>query len=254
MESTNHRIIPDVVLEEVTCNICLKYLTVNPIGISSQGESTCGRCSKTLMKSHIPSLLEYYGDRPEDFMPFALLGYATSRNYLFPCVNRFEGCTTALPYLFLKQHEEGCFPEKRDCFLCNFRGIGTQLIEHFRRSHIKNLLTSQSNFRIMVYKNFERKFLYKTSKLLFIIQINFVADLKLVMVQIHYLSSVKIKKTQVKCSIQICSVHNDSFYTSVSTELFSLSNNSVNMNFRIDDFKISDHQVVTMSIVILDIS
>lgn len=254
MDSALYKIIPDRVLEEATCNICLKYLTVNPIGISSQGESTCGRCSKSLKRSNILSLVEYYGDRPEDFMPFALLGYATSTNYLFPCINRFEGCTTALPYIYLKQHEEMCSSERRNCFLCAFTGIGSQLIEHFKRSHTKNLLTPQSNFSIDVYKNFDRNFLYKTSKRLFLIKLNYIADLKLVMVQIQYLASLKIRKAKLKCSIEICSTHDDSFYTNLSTDVFSLSNNDVNMNFRIDDLKISDLQVVRMSIVILEVS
>lgn len=253
MASATHGVIPDVVLEEATCCICLKYLTVNPIGISPQGGNTCGRCSRSVKTSQIPSLFEYYGEHPDKFMPLALLGYATSRNYLFPCINRFEGCTTTLSYEHLKQHEEECCSEERECFLCSFQGIGTQLIEHFRRTHIKNLLTPQSNVSINVYRNFERSFLYRASKLLFEIKINFFTDLKLMMVQIQYLPSSRIKKTQVKCSVHVFSVENDSFYTSLSTEMFSLSNSPVNMNFRINDLKIVDLEYISMNILILDV-
>lgn len=250
MTSTVHKITPDKVLEEASCGKCLKYLTVGPIGVTSLGENTCGRCSKSSDPSVSPILLEYYGEYPDEFIPLTILGYASSRNYLFPCVNRFEGCSTVLPYFYIKQHEEECLSQKRECPLCSYHGIGSQLFEHFKRKHYKNLLTSNSNLALNLRKNVRKKYLYKTAKSLFIMKFRFVADLNLFMIRLRYLGSVRKKTTSVKCCIQLYS--SVDYNASLTSQVFSVSNNSVNMNFRINDVKIIDLEVISMNFVVLE--
>lgn len=252
MDLTNYKIIPDFVLEEATCHLCFKYLTVSPIGVSSKGINICGRCSKPRKRPQYPTLLEYYGDHLEDFMPLALLGYASSRNYHFHCINRFEGCAKTLPYHYMKQHEEECLSENRNCFLCSFSGVGTQIIEHFKRKHSKHYLISKTLLSIDLNRNYEERFLYKTFKLLFQVQINFIEELKLFMMEIRYLNSIRREKVIIKCSVEIHCANDNSFYTSLSTNSISISNNFINMNFRINDLKIIDFQTITMKFVVTE--
>lgn len=248
MDPSNYRTIPDLVLEDATCGLCLKYLTVAPIGVSAEGTNTCGRCSK----SGLPTLFEYNGERLEELIPLTFLGYATSPNYLFPCINRYEGCRTALPYLYMKQHEEDCFCEDRVCFLCDFCGAGTQLVEHFKQNHRKNLLSSNSPLFIKVNEMFENRYLYRTFKSLFTVSVHFIEDLKLCMIQIRYLGSAKIPKTRVKCSVEINGTRNDNLSTILSTRLFSTSGKDVNMNFRMDDNKIIDFEDFSLRFIIFE--
>lgn len=250
MDSTAHKIIPDIVLEEAICLVCLKYLTVSPIGVHTHGTTTCGRCTKSPKPSL--TLLEYYGGHTEYHIPLTLLGYASSRNYLFPCINRFEGCSTVLPYQHIRQHEDNCYSEEKQCCLCNFEGVGTQLVEHFKRNHDKNLLTGNSTLCIDLSKNIKEMCLYKTSKSLFIIKFHFVADLTLFMIQIQYLSSQRKRRTRIKCSIHLFTGDGDSYNTNLLTDTLSISNNYINMNFRINDLKMIDFDDLNLAFVILD--
>lgn len=253
MKSTSTLIVPDVVLAESSCSTCLKYLTVSPIEVHPHGRHICGRCTKLPKDSSSPIVLKFHGHPPENQIPLTLLGYASSKNHSFPCINRFEGCLTYTSYSLIKKHEEGCCSETRKCFLCDFQGIGTQIVEHFRRDHQKNMVTTRSNFLVNLNKNMRNYYLYSTSKSLFVIRIRFRPNLKLFMLQIQYLNSFRKKENNLKCVIHFYSAVNNKCFTTLSTEPFTMSNNLVHMNFRLNDIKMLDFDFINFNLLLSEI-
>lgn len=253
MDSSMAKIIPDSILEERACKICLKYLTISPISVCTEGTNTCGRCSQTRLAPVPFILVENFAETGDNAIPLTLLGYATSQDYLFPCVNRFEGCSIVLPYSSLRQHEDTCFAEEHECFQCHFSGSGSQLIEHFKRNHKRNLLSPTTTFCVDLCKNLNHKYLYRTLKSLFIVQIRFIADLKLFKVKIQYLNSIRISNVKIKCKLQFNSRSRNNCCTNLQTESFDISSNFMKLNFRISDLKIIDFEALFVNMLIVEI-
>nr|CAH7725287.1 unnamed protein product [Callosobruchus chinensis] len=173
--SSNSKIIPDEVLDSSFCRKCLKYLSVSPIAVHDEGGNICGRCLER--KDRIPTSTLFICDmnlvKPED-IPFSLLGHIT-RESLFPCVNRFEGCQKLLNFSDIRQHEETCRRKQHQC-PCGFRGVGSQLVVHFKTVHKKFLFDRDSTFSLDMRKDFSDVFLYRLEEMLFLIRTEYVKE------------------------------------------------------------------------------
>ncbi|CAH1169622.1 unnamed protein product [Phaedon cochleariae] len=161
MELTTSKLVPDEVLEASSCHLCYKYLTVTPIQ-SIDGCTICGRCNP---KTAIKAILQFHGsfssDQPLKDLPVSLLGYMTNPKSLYPCVNRLDGCGELLKLTDIEKHEEYCLYEDTSCPKCSFKGVGSQLWQHFKRHHQKSLLCSSTPFYVDLSQSFQEVYLFR---------------------------------------------------------------------------------------------
>lgn len=164
------RIIPDKILEAHTCRLCDKYLTVSPISIHPDGGNICGRCQKNKKSSQ--SLFHGTLDLPDQInIPYTIFSYT---NHLFPCINRYDGCSILLPFDEVKHHEKNCASIKISCRLCNYEGTGSQQLLHFKKNHKKNLF-EKVHFRFPLHQKY-RSNLIKRNNLLFFLDVNIISS------------------------------------------------------------------------------
>ncbi|KAG5894702.1 hypothetical protein JTB14_034750 [Gonioctena quinquepunctata] len=75
-------IIPDNILDTLTCNTCNKYLSVQPVKIYPNRRIKCGRCARS--KKQGDGVISLFG--------------LVADKCLFKCINRFDGCRELLTY------------------------------------------------------------------------------------------------------------------------------------------------------------
>lgn len=178
--ANQHSIVPDHVLENLVCNQCLKYLTVGPIELHPKWGIICGRCTS---QSACSSIFKFAGSIDwsvvEANIPLTLLGYSSYPSTLFPCVNKFEGCGVLLPYSYIRHHELVCIYQEYECPSCDFKGVGSQLLQHFKIFHKRYLCRARPYIVINVRTDYNETFLYRADNLLFLVKVCYVKDTNL---------------------------------------------------------------------------
>lgn len=252
MNSLSKRVVPDIVLENLTCKICYKYLTVSPIGVHPDGGNVCGRClyGKKSSPTCLFECMEELDCRSfEGFIPLVLLGYATYPEALFPCVNRFEGCNKLLPFSAIKSHEQMCVYKKFQCPLCQFQGVGSQLIQHFRMGHKKYLSSENSVFTLKLDNDLAETYLFRNGTMLFLMKVEYIKDLSQFMFESLCLGTVSKKFGRLRILFRIpsgsVSAYNE--YVFLSDRLEISKNCRFNMTFKINDFHLSETKRVRCS-------
>ncbi|KAG5898014.1 hypothetical protein JTB14_027579 [Gonioctena quinquepunctata] len=148
------RKIPDSILDNFTCDSCHRFSSVLPVKVYSSGKKKCGRCSME-SKSGVVSL---FGNIAEQ--------------YLFPCVNRYDGCQELLAPSQVLDHEKHCESKNYKCPLCPVTVyIPTFLmIKHFEEMHEEALLETPV-FHIDLKESLQARkwFLYRFGERLFFI-------------------------------------------------------------------------------------
>ncbi|CAG9771340.1 unnamed protein product [Ceutorhynchus assimilis] len=122
---------PEEILKTQICSCCKKYLSFGPIKVSISEGVICGRCSKNGEET-APSLLNNI-----------------IKNVIFPCVNRFDGCSELLKCEDVPQHESVCTGSLHPCPIC-VNHSNNQLVEysllslihHYQILHSKYYLTN----------------------------------------------------------------------------------------------------------------
>ncbi|XP_018567303.1 E3 ubiquitin-protein ligase siah2-like [Anoplophora glabripennis] len=252
MTSLSKRVVPDIILENLTCRICCKYLTVSPIGVHPDGGNICGRCLYG-KKSSPTCLFECMEDLNyhsfQGFIPMVLLGYASYPETLFPCVNRFEGCNKLLPFSAIKNHEKICVYKKFQCPLCQFQGVGSQLIQHFRTGHKRYLSSENPVFILKIDNDFSETYLFRSENTLFLVKVEYIKDLSQFMFETLCLGTPSRKLGRLRILFRIpsgsISTYND--YILLSDRLEISRNCRFNMTFKINDFRLSETKNVVCS-------
>lgn len=186
------RIIPDKILEAHTCRLCDKYLTVSPISVHPDGGNICGRCQKSKKPSQ--SLFHCTLDLPDQTsIPYTIFSYA---NHLFPCINRYERCSTLMPFDEVKQHEKNCLSIKTLCGFCEYEGTGSQQLYHFRKLHKKNIFEN-IHFRFPLHQKY-RTNLIKRDNLLFILDVTIISS-KIVMMSVKSTNQILDNNIEFFC-------------------------------------------------------
>lgn len=145
-------IVPDKLLDTMTCSKCSKYLSVMPVKVYEDKSTLCGRCSK-----------------PDDDGVKSMVG-PLAEFLLFKCINRYDGCTRILRSFDVKQHENSCLPaNKYDCPLC-FKTLPSAYLfqAHFTNLHVKNII-KDAVFSINLKTNLDSYYMYVCGNLVFII-------------------------------------------------------------------------------------
>ncbi|KAJ8927944.1 hypothetical protein NQ314_019577 [Rhamnusium bicolor] len=249
------RVVPDTILENLTCKMCCKYLTVSPIGVHPEGGNVCGRCLYG-KKSPPSSLFEYEGDLNFytilDLIPLSLLGYASYAKSLFPCVNRFEGCSKLLPFSSIRNHEITCIYTKYKCPLCQFEGVGSQLIQHFKTGHKRYLSSDDPIFILNLDNDVCETYLYRAKNMLFLVKVQYVKDITQFEFDTLCLGSlIKTGKIRLVFTIPFGGISTFEEYVLVSDQLLISKNNSFNLTFKINDFHLSEAKKIVCNYKII---
>ncbi|XP_072396325.1 uncharacterized protein [Diabrotica undecimpunctata] len=138
-------VLPKQFLNSQACGNCLKYLSVGPVTISNTrpfivcGREECADYKKSIKYFPLPS---FYNK--------------IAKNYLFNCVNHYEGCTEIFSFSNnVEEHESLCtFKKLYKCSSCSIQGNACQLIQHYKQNHPNSLA-------------YEGVFQLKTNKILF---------------------------------------------------------------------------------------
>lgn len=147
-------VVPDDILEELKCDVCLKYLSVGPVQVDNKRNKICGRCviSQT--------------DRADSMYHF-FIGHA-----LFKCINRFDGCNALLTDNQVIEHEKTCKGKLYNCPLCNNsdKMFTFELFHHIKTQHDTNLFLRNSKLEIR-FDELKRKntFFYLKENYIFLI-------------------------------------------------------------------------------------
>lgn len=187
----NGFIIADEILENSYCNECYKYLTVAPIGVHPKGGNICGRC--LYGDGHYPpNTLFEYTDFFDDFFPLELFCFASCNKGFFPCINRFDGCDKLLSFHEIRQHEKFCKVPKIQCPFCCYKGVGSQMLQHFKIDHSHKVLCNDRNrFYLNFAENINNVYLYRSSKnILFFVKIKYRLDISQISFDILSLASI----------------------------------------------------------------
>lgn len=253
MDHLPKRVVPDVVLENLTCKICCKYLTVSPIGGHPEGGNICGRClygkkSSPVCLFECTQELNYH--TIDSLIPLVLLGYATYPKTLFPCINRFEGCCKLLPFAAIKDHEKTCVVKKCQCPLCHFQGVGSQLIQHFRTYHKRYLSSDKSLFTLQLDTDLTETYLFRSESNLFLVKVEYIKDIcQFTFDTLCVATSVATKCGRLRILFRIPSGSISTYdeYVLLSDRLEISRNSRFNMTFKINDFHLSETKKVVCS-------
>lgn len=148
-------IVPDTFLENYTCSVCYKYLSVIPVKICRK-KNICGRCVKN-ESSETDSMYN-----------------KIAVGALFKCVNQYDGCRSILPVNQVEAHEKICKSKVHVCPLCpEAVNLETYLfIQHFRRYH-KNHILEKCYFELEMDNSLYQHqiYLYKSKNNLFFVKV-----------------------------------------------------------------------------------
>ncbi|CAH1102348.1 unnamed protein product [Psylliodes chrysocephalus] len=115
-------LLPEEVLNNLLCSVCFKYLSVKPVKVYINRSIKCGRCSD---------------DKDDGIVSM----YETiAENKLFPCVNRYEGCTQLLAFSGVSAHEKECVSNYYACPICSVEFTSFLLVQHYKRDHSSAIL------------------------------------------------------------------------------------------------------------------
>lgn len=150
-------IVPDDILEELTCDFCHKYLSVGPVKVDKDRNKICGRCSKE-NQTAVTSVYRFFGD-----------------SAIFKCINRFDGCSVLLTHDQVLKHEEKCISKQYDCPLCNDNKLipTYEILNHCKIHHAENLLKKCSMKRKVNELKSSHVFFYIKENYIFFIFLEF---------------------------------------------------------------------------------
>ncbi|CAH0547974.1 unnamed protein product [Brassicogethes aeneus] len=236
----NYYQVSDSILKDLCCVKCQKYLTVGPIGFDGQGGNTCGRC--LCEKRSTFSFMEFSGN-PLDFenqIPMTLMSYASSPNIRFPCVNRYEGCNELIPFCRMREHEEICAGFDRKCLNCDYLGVGTQLIQHYKNNH-KHLLITNKPFVLDLTGNHATKYLHANQNNIFCVTVKYTKNLNQFVVETLSQSPCS-RLGRISLTFYMKSFYKKPFQTiTLKTDLLDINENkTLNISFMYGDYHIDD--------------
>ncbi|CAG9821279.1 unnamed protein product [Phaedon cochleariae] len=119
-------LIPDKILDTLICDICSKYLSIQPVKAYTNRRIICGRCVKNQNQADgVISLFCLIADE-----------------CLFKCINRFDGCREVLLHSQVKDHERKCISKLYKCPICPEPDELPSLLleQHFRKKHEQYVL------------------------------------------------------------------------------------------------------------------
>ncbi|CAH0564719.1 unnamed protein product [Brassicogethes aeneus] len=143
-------ILSDEVLDTLTCSKCSKYLSIPPVKVYPDKKILCGRCAKN--NDH--GLLSLYN--------------SINNNFLFKCVNRYEGCTAVLNPNEMEEHENNCTSELYDCPICKIQQFSCfNMLVHYKNKHRGSVLKNPEVI-VLPTKDTDNYYLYVNENQMFI--------------------------------------------------------------------------------------
>ncbi|XP_030753773.1 uncharacterized protein LOC115880635 [Sitophilus oryzae] len=241
MNQTDSKIIPDKILDNLICQKCFSYLTVLPVTLLSNGLQLCGRCTqhKTRLQNHSPTPLVVLQNPVatqdvEYTIPIVLYAYASSQT-LFPCINRYEGCPKYLTIDQIEFHEASCVVSKTKCPKCEFRGVASQFIQHFKHIH-REYYKGRADFTLNHRNIYNNIFLYRRFNVILIVNCLYLENLNRMLLEVfniakqHCEGVVKIN-LELKCEGQ----REKKCINIISKRIYVDSKCSYNISFNIGD-------------------
>ncbi|PSN29638.1 hypothetical protein C0J52_27485 [Blattella germanica] len=121
--------LPEVLLEQIECPICLQYM-IPPIEMCLNGHNICKDCRHNIEKC--PVCREKLADIRN------LTAESMSRLITHPCVNKKFGCTGHFLLYFKEKHEKTCLFRPIVCpfWICEKEGTCLETQEHFKNDHL----------------------------------------------------------------------------------------------------------------------
>ena len=119
--------LPEVLLDQIECPICLQYMTP-PIKQCSNGHNICKDCRHYIEKCPVcrGNLVDLRN----------LIAESMSRLITHPCVNKKFGCTGHFLLAFKEEHETRCWFRPIRCPHCKKEGTCSEIQEHFKNDHL----------------------------------------------------------------------------------------------------------------------
>lgn len=148
-------IVPDEVLEHLTCSYCDKYLSVGPVKVDSTQKRICGRCVKN-GEIEAVSMYRFFGE-----------------NAIFKCINRYDGCNQLLTYEEVIEHEKSCISDRYECPICdNIEEMPVyEFLLHFKKRHSQNFLKESRLKKMLNRLQPVNTFLYVKENVIFVISL-----------------------------------------------------------------------------------
>lgn len=147
-------VVPETFLENYFCDVCSKSLSVQPVKVYPNKQIKCGRCAIN-SDNGVESMLN-----------------KISKQAVFKCVNRYDGCRSLLFTDHVVEHEKKCKSKTYCCPECSEMIPSYKMIRHFKENHPINILQKNYfNFNIESLQ-ISKKFLYKSKDNLFIVSID----------------------------------------------------------------------------------
>ncbi|CAH1102701.1 unnamed protein product [Psylliodes chrysocephalus] len=143
-------ILSDEVLDKLLCSACFEYLSVRPVKIYRRGVIKCGRCS----------------DDKDDGIVSMYENLIV--NGLFPCINRYEGCTQLLAYSEVAAHEKDCSSSCYSCPICSSQFTSYHFVRHYKNDH-SNAVLEKPEIILTKQREYENYYLYKENDFIFIL-------------------------------------------------------------------------------------
>ncbi|KAG5877678.1 hypothetical protein JTB14_003833 [Gonioctena quinquepunctata] len=146
-------LIPDEILESMSCDTCHKFLSTGPVKVYSNRRTKCGRC----IRNNDEGAISQYNQMVQ--------------SGLFKCINRFDGCRQILTYKEVADHESTCRSKSYICPNCpvTLRIPTFLLVRHFKENHVDSFL-DKSSFKVDVITPCVRTYLYRNKDDLFFVE------------------------------------------------------------------------------------
>lgn len=187
-------IIPEDILQKQLCSQCGFYLSVGPIKVYPDRQVTCGKCSIN-----------------NDLGVESLLYQNVIRNMVFPCKNRYDGCSALHSISNMSLHENQCHGGIYDCLLCSsFKGIAYDLNLHCQKNHPKEMLLN-AEFVVDFSKSYHGEvFFYCQGVKLFFIFFSYDKCREKVVLDVIFIG--KCYKGNMSYSFRLCSLERELLY------------------------------------------
>lgn len=227
--------IPDTILENSFCKECYKYLTVAPIGVHPMGGNICGRCLYGDNISSATNTLFEFTEFMEYFFPLELFCFACCNKGVFPCINRYDGCDKLFNFQEIRDHEKICTVPKTKCPSCQFEGVGSQMLQHFKLDHYqKTLIGNHNEFYLDFFKNSRQTYLYQSTRnVLFFLKLEYCKEISQISFDTLCLGTLSSAYIQFNFLYGKTNT-----FSMISNNLNMKKNKTYNMTMKIDNLEI----------------
>lgn len=236
-------LIPENLLENLVCDGCKKYLSVGPIKVYASRRVLCHRCVKNSYCDATDGAVNSLYNRIADQL-------------IFPCINRYEGCSDLLSYKDMLSHEKKCVSGSYKCPNCKATPpfSAFEFLGHFKSYHRDDIL-KQPVVKLLSHESVDKDYLFVKGNFLFLIHVSLMKngkDLNLWLQarQVRNISQNATKRFTVNI-VDTCNANLGTFKSALST-CQSLQDNEDNTRVVFSDLSTDYFVFVGFQIVIFE--